>query len=74
MITRENIKPIPKYMLKIIQRFDSKLHKYPNAQRRFYAYLTVWKKELIKITVAVRHKYKRWQCKQVAIHSLRLSG
>ena len=71
MITRENIKPIPKYMLKIIQRFDSKLHKYPNAQRRFYAYLTVWKKELIKVTVAVRHKYKRWQCKQVAIHSLR---
>ena len=38
---------------------------------RFYAYLTVWKKELVKVTVAVSTiKGKQWACKQVAIHGI----
>ena len=71
LISKKDIKPIPKYMLEKIKRLDLELYKYQTAQRRFYAYLAYWKKQLVKVTVAVRTKYKRWQCKQVAIHFLR---
>ena len=67
----KDIKPIPKYMLAKIKKVDLKTHKEQTAQRRFYAYLAYWKKELVKVTVAVRTKYNRWQCKQVAVHFLR---
>ena len=71
MITTKDIKPIPKYMVAIIKREDKKRYKTPCGNSRFYAYLTVWKGELTKVTVAVRHKYRKWYCKQVAVHGLR---
>jgi hypothetical protein len=36
-----------------------------------YSYLTKIKKELVKITVAVRNRNKVWHCKQVAIHGVK---
>ena len=71
MITAKDIKPIPKYMLNIIKRKDKMRYSVPCGNSRFYSYLAVWKGELTKITVAVRHKYNKWYCKQVAVHSLR---
>ena len=71
MITQKDIKPIPKYMIAIIKRADKKRYETPCGNSRFYAYLTVWKGELTKVTVAVRHKYRKWYCKQVAVHFLR---
>lgn len=66
----EYIKPIPKYIEKQIFRLDSK--RCPeNKGLRFYAYLTVIKKELVKITVAVRNKTKKQRLmKQVAVHGV----
>ena len=69
-ISIEDIKQIPKYMLAKIKKIDLITNKDQTAQRRFYAYLACWKKQLVKVTVAVRTKYKRWQCKQVAVHFL----
>ena len=71
MITTKDIKPIPKSMIAIIKREDKKRYEKPCGNSRFYAYLTVWKGELAKVTVAVRHKYRKWYCKQVAVHTLR---
>lgn len=65
-----DIRPIPKYMLKQIQRIDKKNYPSPDGHVRCYAYLTTWKNELIKVTVAVKNRYKKWYCKQVAIHGL----
>ena len=65
-----DIRPIPKYMLKQIQRIDKKNYPNPDGHVRCYAYLTTWKNELIKVTVAVKNRYKKWYCKQVAIHGL----
>lgn len=65
-----DIRPIPKYILKQIQRIDKKNYPNPDGHVRCYAYLTTWKNELIKVTVAVKNRYKKWYCKQVAIHGL----
>lgn len=65
-----DIKPIPKYIIKKIKRLDKEKNPTPNGNKRFYSYLTVWNKELVRVTVAVRHRYKTWLCKQVAIHGL----
>ena len=71
MITEKDIRPIPKYILKKIQKQDNKLYPSPYGYVRFYAYLACWKRELVKVTVAVKHYKKKWYCKQVAIHGLR---
>jgi hypothetical protein len=65
----KDIKPIPKYILKKIKSYDKKNY-IQNAYTRFYAYLAVWKKELVKVTVAVKNKHKNWYYKQVAVHGL----
>ena len=65
-----DIRPIPKYILNLIKKKDKELYPNPDGHVRCYAYLTTWKKELIKVTVAVKHRYKKWYCKQVAIHGL----
>ena len=65
-----DIRPIPKYILNQIRKIDSKNFPNPDGHVRCYAYLTTWKKELIKVTVAVKHRYKKWYCKQVAVHGL----
>jgi len=70
MITIKDIKPIPKHMLKAIKKRDKQRYTSPCSNSRFYSYLAIWKKELVKVTVAVKHKYNNWYCKQVAVHSL----
>ena len=70
MITKKDFRPIPKYILKKIQQVDKKRYPTPCGCRRFYSYLTKWKNELVKVTVAVRHHKKQWYCKQVTIHGL----
>ncbi len=71
MITEKNIRPIPKYILKAIMQKDQKYYPSPAGANRFYAYLTTWKKELVKVTVAVKQHHRKWYCKQVAVHGLR---
>ena len=73
MITKKDIRPIPKYILKKIQQVDEKRYPTSCGSRRFYSYLTKWKNELVKVTVAVRHHKKQWYCKQVTIHGLHTS-
>lgn len=71
MITSEkDIKPIPKYMLKLIKKEDLKYYPKPDGHTRFYTYFTKLKNELASITVAVRNKYKKWYCKQVIVHGV----
>lgn len=64
------IKPIPKYILAKIQKLDKENNPNPNGNTRFYAYLTTNDKELVKVTVAVKHKYKKWYYKQCAVHGV----
>ena len=71
MLTKEMIKPIPQRILAIIKREDKKRYKNPCGNTRFYSYLATWKKELVKVTVAVRHYRKQWVYKQVSVHGLR---
>ena len=66
----EKIKPVPKYIVELIKRRDKKNNPTPTGKTRFYAYLTTNDKELVKVTVAVRHKYKKWHYKQCAVHGL----
>lgn len=66
----EYLKPIPKYITDLIAKRDGKYYKTPNGITRFYSYLTRWKKELIKITVAVRHYEGTLYFKQVAVHGI----
>lgn len=69
-MTEKDIRPIPKYILKLIQKIDKLNYPMPDGHVRFYSYLTSKKGELIKVTVAVKHRYKNWYYKQVAIHGL----
>ena len=66
----EKIKPIPKYIQKLIYKEDLKRHPDQKGYLRFYAYLTRNDGELVKITVAVRNRYRKWHCKQVAMHGI----
>jgi len=64
------IKPIPKYIRAIIYKKDVKL--YPQQKGlRMYSYLTTVRHELVKITVAVKNRYKKWYIKQVAAHGVK---
>ena len=69
-MTEKNIKPIPKYIEKLIKRLDDKDLQKTAGQTRFYAYLTKNDGELVKVTVAVKTRYKKWYCKQVAVHGV----
>ena len=71
MITANDIRPIPQYILKAIMKKDKKIYPSPVGANRFYAYLAVWKKELVKVTVVVKHHNRKWYCKQIAVHGLR---
>lgn len=63
------IRPIPKKIEKRILAYDAE-HA-GNIGLRFYAYLTTIRRELVKITVAVRNKGKRARLiKQVSIHGV----
>ena len=65
-----DIKPIPKYILERIRKTDNKNYTNHDGHVRCYAYLATWKKELVKVTVAVKNRGKKWYCKQVAVHGL----
>ena len=66
----EKIKPIPKYIVEKIKKLDEKKHPTPTGFVRYYSYLTKNDGELVKVTVAVRHQWKNWYCKQVAVHGI----
>ncbi len=70
MITEKDIKDIPKYMIERIKQKDKHDFPYGDSTRRFYSYLTKFNGELAKITVAVRNRYGKWYCKQVAVHGI----
>ena len=65
-----DIKPIPKYIIAKIKQADKKRNPSPNGVKRFYSYYATWNNELVKVTVAVRHRYNTWLCKQVAVHGI----
>jgi len=70
-MTEKDIRPIPKYMVKLIQRKDKEFYHGNYGHTRFYAYLSKYGKELVKVTVAVKSRGKnRWYCKQVAVHGI----
>lgn len=72
MLTNFSIRPIPKYMLVKIQKLDRKLS--PEQKGiRMYSYLTTLKKQLVKVTVAVKNYKKKWYCKQVAVHGTKMN-
>lgn len=66
----EMIKPIPKYIERQRQKRDKLYYETPNGHTRYYAYLTTNDKELVKVTVAVKHYKNKWYCKQVAVHGV----
>ena len=66
----EKIKPIPQYILKLIRKRDKKDYPKPESRSRYYSYLTKNDGELVKVTVAVRHKKDKWYAKQCAIHGI----
>lgn len=66
----EKIKPIPKYISERIRKADKANSPFPSSNTRFYSYLTKNDGELVKVTVAVRHKRKQLYLKQCAIHGL----
>lgn len=70
MLDKNYVKPIPKRILAQIKRKDKKTYSTPSGHTRFYSYLATWKKELVKVTVAVKHYKQKWYCKQVAVHGL----
>ena len=67
---QEKIKPIPKYIQKRIYQQDKLNCPEQKGYTRFYAYFTKNDGELVKITVAVKTRYKQWYCKQVAVHGV----
>lgn len=66
----EKIKPIPKYIEKMIQKKDKTDYPKQDGVLRFYSYLTKNDSELVKVTVAVKCRYKKWYAKQVAVHGV----
>jgi conserved domain protein (fragment) len=72
-MTEKDIKPIPNYIMNEIYKRDLKIHPWQESMVRYYAYLTIWKKELVKVTVAVTTQKKQWCCKQVAVHGVNSS-
>lgn len=53
------VKSIPKYMIEKIRKTDLKKYEAQEGHVRFYAYLAVWSKELVKVTVAVKNHKKK---------------
>lgn len=66
----EKIKTIPKYILARIKKADAQNKVCLPGRTRFYSYLTRNDGEIVKITVAVKTRYKQWLYKQVAVHGL----
>ena len=70
-MTEKDIRPIPQSILKEIYKRDLKIEPWQTSIVRYYAYLAIWKKELVKVTVAVSTiQNKHWAYKQVAVHGI----
>lgn len=67
----KDLKPIPKYIQSAILKTDTELNPEQKNVTRYYAYLITRRKELMKITVAMRYYRKKVYMKQVAVHGLR---
>lgn len=63
----DKIKPIPKKIIIEINKRETKF----DGHTRYYAYLTTNDRELVKVTVAIKHKGKKIYYKQCAVHGLR---
>ena len=70
MLDKNYVKPIPQRIVALIKREDKKHYPTPCGNHRCYSYLATWKKELVKVTVAVKHYKEKWYCKQIAVHGL----
>lgn len=70
MIKATQIKPIPKYMLKLIEKADREERESHNGFTRFYSYFTKLGGELARVTVACKNRKSKWFCKQVAVHGV----
>lgn len=66
----EKIKPIPKYILNRIKQADKTVNVTPIGHLRYYSYLAKNDGELVKVTVAVKHRYNSWHYKQCAAHGV----
>lgn len=62
----EKIKPIPKKIIAEIKKRETKY----NAYTHYYSYLTTNDRELVQVTVAVKHKGDTLYYKQCAVHGL----
>ena len=62
----EKIKPIPKKFVAEINKRETKI----DGHTRYYSYLTENDKELVKVTVAVKHYQGKLYYKQCAVHGL----
>ena len=62
----EKIKPIPKKIIAEIKKRETK----PDGHTRYYSYLATNDRELVQVTVAVKHKSKTLYYKQCAVHGL----
>lgn len=65
----DKIKPIPKYILKLVKKEDAKRRQDTN-ETRYYSYLTKNDGELVSVSVAVKYRYSKFYCKQVVVHGL----
>ena len=70
MITEKDIKPIPKYISKLIYKEDFHEREQRSGQTRFYSYLAKYNKELVQVIVACKNRGKKWYHKQVAVHGV----
>ena len=58
----KKIKPIPKYIEKMIYKRDVSDFPKQDGTLRYYCYLTKNDGELVKVTVAVKNRCKKWYC------------
>lgn len=66
----DKIKPIPKYMIKLIKKQDLISCPAQTNSTRYYNYFTKNDGELVQVTVAVRSHKGKWFCKQVVVHGI----
>lgn len=64
----KTIQPIPKYILKKIEKLDKSYNHCTAVRVRFYKYFTKFYNRLALVTVACKRHRKKFYCKQVVIH------
>lgn len=64
----KKIRPIPKYILKKIEKLDDSYNHTTAGRVCYYKYFTKFYNRLALITVAYKHYHKNFYCKQVTIH------